>query len=118
MININVFYNRQDQIVGFEVQGHAMGPDRVDQFDLVCCAVSVLTITTVNGITDYLHVPALELRVDNGWLKFLLSVNDDGTLAQDPSRVSQIDALLGSMVLGLEEIAQDYPKFIQLKKRR
>lgn len=95
-----------------------MGPGRVDRFDLVCCAVSVLTITTVNGITDYLGVSPQELHVDSGWLRFFLPVNDDGLLGIDLSKAAQIDALLGSMVLGLEEIGRDYPKFIQIRKRR
>ena len=119
MIKIEVFCNSEDKVIGFEVKGHALGQGRVDEYGLVCCGVSILTITTVNGITDYLKVMPKELQVDNGWLRFVLDVDSGGIpVVEDRAKTEQIDALLGSMVLGLQSLAKDYNKHIQLKKRR
>ena len=119
MIKIEIFYNDYEQIVGFEVKGHGMSSDRAGQYDLVCCGVSVLTITTVNGITDVVQANPSELHVADGWLRFILPVDEEGHPGMgDTYKAGQIAALLGSMVLGLSEIARDYPKYVQLKKRR
>lgn len=119
MINIEVYYNNCDQIIGFEAKGHGMDRNRAEKYDLVCCAVSVLTITTVNGITDYLGIKPGELFVHDGWLKMLLPVNEDSSIAvEDKVKSDQADALLSSMVMGLEQVAGDYDKFVKLKKRR
>ncbi|GAB4264890.1 ribosomal-processing cysteine protease Prp [Thermincola ferriacetica] len=118
MINVDVFYNNLGQVIGFEAKGHGLGPDRIEKYDLICCAVSVLTITTANGITDYLQVQPAELYVDDGWLRLVLPTAPDGSLALDDLRKGQIEALLGSMVMGLEELVRNYGDYVQLKKRR
>lgn len=119
MIKIDIFYNQSDQVVGFEVKGHAMGPDRVDEYDLICCGVSVITLTAVNGLTDYVRAVPHVLIAEDGWLKLLLQVDEHGNILTGESHQAvQIDALLGSMVLGLESLARDHYRYIQLKKRR
>ncbi len=119
MIAINLMYNDSEKIVGFEVKGHALGQARVDKYDLICCAVSILTLTTVNGITDYVQFDPEVITVEDGYLKMMLPVDLSGELQiADCRKSDQIEALLGSMVLGLQELAQDHPKYVQFNKRR
>lgn len=116
MVNIDVFEDDHGRIIGFEAKGHAMGRNRQSEYDLICCAISILTLNIVNGITDYLKIQPQELGVDDGWLKIVLAKDLFNTA--DGGTVAQVDALFGSMLISLRELAKDHPKYLQLKKRR
>ena len=51
MININLLINKKDEIVGFEIEGHA----NYDEYgkDLVCSAVTILAYSCVNSLDKY-----------------------------------------------------------------
>lgn len=116
MVKIITFEDDLGRTIGFEAKGHAMGQNRQTEYDLICCAISILTLNVVNGITDYLKVKPQELGIEDGWLKIILPrdfFNDAvGCTA------AQVDALFGSMLISLQELAKDHPKYLQLKKRR
>ena len=51
MINIDLLINKKDEIVGFEIEGHA----EYDEYgkDLVCSAVTILAYSCVNSLDKY-----------------------------------------------------------------
>lgn len=50
MINVSLFEDSNKNVVGFEVSGHAEYAD--PGMDIVCSAVSALTITVINSIEE------------------------------------------------------------------
>ena len=104
MININVF-SKDGVYTGIELHGHASYAEY--GHDIVCAAVSMLTINTLNSIEaftdDHFSVEAEE---ESGDLKFHL----EGAISHD----SQL--LMNSLVLGLQAVAEEYSKeYIKLQ---
>lgn len=105
MIRITVYKNEKDQCVGFKALGHA-GFSEEGQ-DIVCAAVSVLTINTLNSIEQFTNDrTSLVSDESDGLIDFQIK----GT----PSSGALL--LLRSMLLGLEEIGSDvnYSKYMEL----
>ena len=98
MIKVNVKYN-QNLISEIKITGHAMYAESGK--DIVCSAVSTMTTTTINNILT-LDEKAIEYNSDNG---YILITNHDSQLA---------DKLLNNMLDMLKELANDYPKNIQI----
>ena len=98
MINIKVFV--KDGIYsGFEIRGHA-GYDEYGR-DIVCAAVSMLVINTINSIEQFTddHFSA-EAEEESGYIKFLL----EDTISHDST------ILMNSLVLGLQAVEEQYSK--------
>ncbi len=98
MIKVNVIGN-DDKI---EILGHAM----YDDFgkDIVCAGVSSIVITTINAILSF----------DNEYItykslkdKFVIEVKEHNEI---------VDNLLVNMVCMLQDIENDYPKNIKIRK--
>ena len=90
---------------GFCSKGHA-GSGRYGQ-DIVCAAVSVLVINTVNSLEAFTE-DDFSLEEEDGFvrLSFKESLSGGGQLLMD------------SLVLGLTQIAQDYGiKYLQVNVR-
>ena len=89
--------------MGFQAEGHA-GMAEAGQ-DIVCAAVSILTMNTIN---------AIETFADDEFS--LVSDEVDGViafhLAETPTPEAEL--LLEAMILGLEDLAddEDYSEFI------
>lgn len=105
MIRVRVFRDGAGRISGFVAEGHSgWGPRG---FDIVCAGVAALTQAAVLGLVR--HVGA-EAQVDAS----------DGYLAcrlvgpASPALWDQAEAILATMVLGLREIAQQYPQHLEL----
>ncbi len=99
MITITIFQN-QKQYIGLSCEGHA-GFD-VEGKDIVCSAVSMLVINTINGIEQFTEDA------------FTLDVPQDGSSRNDitfrltEEISSEADVLMKSLVLGLTEIQKTY----------
>lgn len=105
MITITIFKNKSGNYTGFECLGHA-GFARLGK-DIVCAAVSMLVINTVNSIDELLKEPFQCLQEES---KGIITVCFDHV----PSERAVL--LLDSMVLGLEEVKRQYgKKYILLK---
>lgn len=106
MIRITVYCGRSGECTGFKAKGHA-GYAKSGE-DVVCAAVSMLVINTVNGIHAYTE--------DNF---SLASDEKEGEIVfRAGGKVSEkASLLLKTMVLGLEAVAkdEDYKKYIQLR---
>ena len=102
MITI-IIHRKGDCCRGFSVRGHAGYADKGE--DIVCSAVSALTINAVNSIEAFTK-DRFSVRSDDGLLKMEL----DGEISEDTR------LLLDSMILGLKSIQTQYGnEFIRLK---
>lgn len=97
MIKITIYKNSNNEYVGFKSKGHA-GYGEYGQ-DIVCAAVSILTINFVNSIENFTK-DKFELKSveKDGLLKFSFK----GTVSHDSK------LLMNSMILGLQGIQDNY----------
>lgn len=100
MINVTIFVN-SEQYIGIEMTGHAGNAvNRVDGQELVCSAVSVLTINMANSIEQFTD-DSFEADMDDatGYFRFRFS-------STNVSFGSQL--LMNSLVFGLQDIEETY----------
>lgn len=100
MINVTIFVN-SEQYIGIEMTGHAGNAvNRVDGQELVCSAVSALTINMANSIEQFTE-DSFEADMDDatGYFRFRFS-------SSDISFGSQL--LMNSLVFGLQDIEETY----------
>ncbi|CAM2844305.1 ribosomal-processing cysteine protease Prp [Hathewaya histolytica] len=103
MITAN-FKRKHNKIFSFKISGHAGYKD--PGYDIVCSAVSAISLSIANGITDILYIEPL---INTG----------DGLLSLDLSHVScdQIEKcqiLLETMLLGIKTVENEYGKYIKV----
>ena len=98
MIRVNVYRSSKGEIRGFKCLGHAGYADAGE--DIVCAAVSILVINTVNSIQTFLPDE-------------YITVNDDEEsgliecyFEDEPSDRAAL--LLNSMLLGLKSVEENY----------
>ncbi len=105
MIQITIYKKPEGQYKGFQVLGHA---DSVSEgADLVCCAVSVLTVNLVNS---------LETFTDD---RYEVLENEDLGLTQitftDETVSDRSVLLMDSYVLGVQSIAEEYGSWLNVR---
>lgn len=109
MVRVEVRRNPADQIIGFSAVGHADSAPYGS--DVVCAAVSVLVITTVNALTDLVGVNPDAIRQGkSGRMEFLLPVGIDERQSE------HVQLLLEAMVMGLGQVAQEHGEYLSLKE--
>lgn len=107
MININLYYNKQGNLWRFVLDGHADYADHGQ--DIVCSAVSMIVINTINSIDLFTEEPfELDQDAGEGYI--------DCTFSDIKANKGSKDAilLLKSMILGLTSIKEQYGEHIQL----
>lgn len=102
MIKITIYQDKDCRFVGFDCQDHAEYAQAGS--DIVCAAVSALTISCMNGIET--------LCEDS----FTQDIDEKNALIQYRLTTFGHDAqlLFHSMVLGLEEIESNYSEYIDI----
>jgi len=111
MVNVTIYKNHDNKFCGFRMEGHAGFAEYGS--DIVCSAVSVLVINTMNSIEQF------------------TSDKSDGAIHKEKDVVSfdiisepvsgSAELLLNSLVLGLNAIQKEYGKKyikIKIKKRQ
>lgn len=102
--------NDKGQLISFEVSGHAeSGPYGSD---IVCAAVSALTIGTTNSLSALTEVtPLIEQNdeVEGGYL--YVELKRDLT----PEQLNTAQILLESLLISLTGIAAEYTQYLQLQ---
>ena len=104
MTRVTNFKNELNEYVGFKADGHA-GYDEEGQ-DIVCAAISVLTINTINSLEAFTDE---EFEVSSDQEEGCIECRVSDRPAKDAT------LLLNAMVLGLEMIAENYENYIDLK---
>ncbi|MBQ3668597.1 MAG: ribosomal-processing cysteine protease Prp [Clostridia bacterium] len=100
MTTVTFFKRENGSIEGFRASGHA-GFAAYGK-DIVCAAISSLTQSTANGITDIVKADAdVKCDADTGYLELMLKENRDIQKEHD----AQI--LLKTLELALTELSQD-----------
>lgn len=97
MIKVSVFQNAKGIYTGFKAIGHAGYAESGE--DIVCSAVSVLIINTINSIETFTSDTFdLKTEEESGLIEFkiLSEISNESVL------------LLKSMVLGIQGIIDDY----------
>ncbi len=94
MISVTVF-QKDGQFTGFLCQGHAGYAE--EGYDIVCSAVSALTLNTVNSLEAFTEDGMkVEQKEDGGYLKLELTGEISG----------EADLLMRSLILGLQTIEE------------
>ena len=99
-------YRKNQKICGFEISGHA-GYAAAGE-DIVCSAVTVLCLNTVNAVEKFTDIPfkAEADEKSGGYLKVLFP------LVGMESHDAQL--LLETLVMGLSDIASEYKNYLTL----
>ena len=104
MTKVTIYKNDLNACVGFRAYGHA-GYDEEGQ-DIVCAAISVLTINTMNAIEVYTEETFYTTsNEEEGYIEYRVS--------DRPSKEATL--LLNAMILGLKDMAKNYENYIDLK---
>lgn len=104
MIKVKVSH-AAGRIASFEVSGHA-GSARYGK-DIVCAAVSAVTLTAVEGLRQVAGLdPQVVINDDTGYLS--LDLGSDVTS-------SDAQTILATMLAGLYAIAQDNPRYVKIE---
>ena len=109
MIRVTVYQDASGRNSGFRMEGHA----QFAQYgkDIVCAAVSMLVINTMNSIEHFTEETFLQnVHREKDVVSFEITSRPIGHDAE---------LLLNSMVMGLEAVAREYgKKYIRLKIER
>ena len=101
-------YLKGKQRDGFEISGHAQYAPHGQ--DIVCAAVSMLAITTVNSLLEQVG-------------QVMIKSSDDGLVScrlpeeLDELAMVKAQAILKTLEIGLNGVQIEYPKYITLQKR-
>ena len=99
MTHITIYQNQNHEVERFTCTGH-VGYSEYGT-DIVCASISVLVINTINSIETFTSVPFVcEADEETGDIDFRFTEE----ISQDAS------LLIESMILGLNEIQNDYGK--------
>ena len=104
MVQITILKNKQGAYTGFTFKGHAGYAESGS--DIVCAAVSVLVINTLNSIETFTKdVPEVHMDEKKGLI--------DCRFSNEICKETVL--LLDSMILGLQSVEEEYgKKYIRL----
>jgi len=108
MVKVKIQTTRVGEFVAFEVKGHSDYAEHGQ--DIVCSGISALVQTAVLGLTHYLENPP-KLQVEAGFLGCSLPKN------LTTAEKGRAEVILQTMTLGMEKIAQSYPKNLRLVRQ-
>jgi len=105
MITVTFYKDSSDRFIGFKSVGHAGAGERGN--DVVCAAISILVINTVNSIEMFTNDRAACHADEKNFGYISYRLKDKG------SEESQL--LLKSLHLGVEGVMRENKKYIKLK---
>ncbi len=108
MILISVYRNPDKIIEQFVIEGHAHAADPGK--DIVCAAVSALGQTTVLSLYQIADIDIV-YEIKRGYLRCKLPEN----LTEE--KLYEAKLLIDAMLLGLENIQENYPQYIEIYDR-
>ena len=105
MTKVTIYKNVKNECVGFKALGHAGYAEEGE--DIVCAAISILTINTMNAIETFTDADVfLNTDEELGLIEYKID---------EPTKETSL--LLDTMVLGLKTMVDDenYAEYIDLK---
>jgi len=107
MTIVTFYHDEHDNYIGFEASGHS-GYSKSGN-DIVCAGISALLTTLVNSLDELTDAKLFfENDAKSGYMK--LMVEDNNT--------EKVQLLFKSSQLGLNEIQENYSKYLKLTNRR
>lgn len=106
MITCNI-KRKKGNISSVRITGHSEYED-VGK-DIVCAAVSALSIAAVNGLTTFVKIEVKYQIKDDGFLEFEMPE----IIAQE--KILQSNAIVETLYLGLKSIELEYSKYIRVE---
>ena len=107
-----ILYRKNGRYTGFRGKGHSGYAEAGS--DIVCAAVSILSITCVNAMESQLGlvIPAT-MREEDGMLEFDLP-------RLEGEKASGAQLLMGALGQGLSDLQEAYPEYVKfdIKERR
>jgi uncharacterized protein YsxB (DUF464 family) len=103
MINVK-FFTENHKLVAFNIKGHAGYAEH--GYDIVCSAVSAISTTIVNGITEVLKIEA-PYEVKDGFL----NLNLRGLAFED---IEKCTILMETMLVGFKSMKVNYGDYIKV----
>lgn len=105
------FRREGSNLMSVEMSGHAeAGPYG---YDIVCAAVSALSIGTVNSLSEIAEIPIEVVSAEDsgGYLKFTIPTD----ISQKQMETGQI--LLESLLLSLKSIEEEYSEYVNINSQ-
>ena len=99
------FLKSGDTVIGFECKGHA-GYAKAGR-DIVCAGASILTIACANALESVAHANP-ECTMEDGELTVLLPQSD---------RSHDTDVILMTLMQGMRDLKEAYPKYVTLTEK-
>lgn len=101
---IACFRKKHDNFTGFNIEGHSGYAESGS--DIICSAVSSVSIAIANGITDVLNIKA-DIGMDDGFLSLSIKNNS----AED---IEKCQVLFKTMFLSFDNIRKEYKDYIEV----
>ncbi|MGB9678693.1 MAG: ribosomal-processing cysteine protease Prp [Thermoanaerobacteraceae bacterium] len=109
MIEVDILRNSFGKIYKFTVKGHADFNEYGK--DIICAAVSAISQTAVLGLESLVFIH-FKKKIKDGYLTVEIDkINNEEDLIK-------VDSILETMVLGLKDIAKEYPDNVKVFDRR
>ncbi len=108
MIQVRVRRGSEGEITAISAHGHANYAPAGE--DIVCAAVTNLFATIYSALTDLLDVD-VDLMMAEGEL--LIEVHDTAVIHQE-----QVQLLLRTCLLGLEQLSLSYEAYVQVQEEK
>ncbi|MDO5095606.1 MAG: ribosomal-processing cysteine protease Prp [Peptostreptococcaceae bacterium] len=105
MVTVTTTRDLSGNIYMVEVTGHAEQAKHGQ--DIVCSAISVLTMATLNGLTDVVKAN-VDYIVEEGYVKIKVDTNE---------MKDTIKTLLETFELGIAALLEDYGRYVKLVKK-
>jgi len=102
MIKADIQYDL-NQVSKIEVSGHALYADSGK--DIVCASVSTAIIVTVNALEKLNVLDYIEYEIEEGYFLAVVKEKND-----------TVNALLDNLAYSLDDLNNQYPKYIKIKK--
>lgn len=96
-----------DNYKELRVSGHSYFADYGN--NIVCAAISVLTIGIINGLTEVCNITDLDIKSKDG----LIEVKIPNNLSQE--EYNYIKMFFDTLLLSYEQITEEYPNEIKLE---
>lgn len=111
MVKVQVYRDRNGQVLTFQLSGHARGR-RSGEYDLVCAAISAVTQTALLGLGEYVGLyDRLEYQIDeDGWLYCRLPES------LTPDERLRTDAIIETMLIGLRSIEKEFSNNLKVEE--
>ena len=108
MIKVDFFRNEHKEVSGFRMSGHAAYAE--EGSDIVCSAVSILSLNTVNCIEEYTDADfSVEADIENGgFMEFSITPDEKGEFDHDALLMLKV------MAKGLTDIKNEYSCYISI----